>query len=273
LVPFIGAGISSHAIRKDERAFPMWTDLIGDLIRSARDRRDITDNEFEEMERLLSLGKHLMVAQVLKRELGDMLETEMRNRLSPNDAEPGPIHRRLFDLNCQLILTTNYDCLLEHAYTQKTGKHVRVVTFESPMEVQHVLRADRSAAIQPLLFKMHGGFESGGVILTTMDYRHLMSREDYRLILSIVFIAKVVLMIGFSFSDPDLISILDSVRPYRSGFLVLPSGERGPVEKRYLLEYLGIEVIEYKPTPGHPELLELVDYLAEVAKNEPTTGG
>src|SRR5882757_5726859 len=73
LVPFIGAGVSRQAKRTRPNAFPIpsWTDLIKDLKRRALARQDITEAEDKEMEKMLSEGKHLMVAQVLKHELGD----------------------------------------------------------------------------------------------------------------------------------------------------------------------------------------------------------
>jgi hypothetical protein len=47
-------------------------------------------------------------------------------------------------------------------------------------------------------------------------------------------------------------------------YLVLPKGEKGKVEKRRLRDDFGIRVIEYEASSGHPELVELLEYLAQV---------
>jgi len=274
LVPFIGAGVSRQAKTNVKDAFPTWTELIHYLKRYAARRGDITEDESAEMDKLLAQGKHLMVAQALKHEMGDAFFEVVRYRCAPRDAEPAAIHRRLFDLNCPLILTTNYDCLLEDGCHQQIGKRAHAVTFKHAAAVQHCLRGESHAGGRPLVFKIHGSVESDGgdLVLAESDYRNLLYREPgYRTILSAVFVTRVVLMMGFSFADPELSVLTESIREslkHRGypDYLVLPKGEKGPVEKKRLLDDFGLEVIEYEPTPGHPELLQLINYLADGIK-------
>ena len=84
--------------------------------------------------------------------------------------------------------------------------------------------------------------------------------------LSAIFLTKVVLMLGFSFADAELTALTESIREslkHRSSpdYIVLPKGEKGSVERKRLREDFGLEIIEYEPTPGHPEIEQLLDYL------------
>src|SRR5690349_18929166 len=159
LVPFIGAGVSRQALTSDSTAFPTWLDLIKMIKRRALEDGDITKAQNEEMELLLCRGKHLMVAQALKHEMSNNFIKVIVEKCSPPDAEPGIIHRRLFRLKCPLIVTTNYDCLLEDACLEEIGRSARTVTFEEAGEVQHFLQGGRDPRGRPMIFKVHGTVE------------------------------------------------------------------------------------------------------------------
>jgi hypothetical protein len=82
-----------------------------------------------------------------------------------------------------------------------------------------------------------------------------------------VFVTKVVLMLGFSYSDPELTLLSESLREYfddRSmpDFIVLRKGKRLKVEKMRLRSDFGLEVLEYE---DQSEILDLINILAQHA--------
>ena len=90
------------------------------------------------------------------------------------------------------------------------------------------------------------------------------------MVLSAIFVTKVVLMLGFSFSDYELRLLLEEMREsleHRSDpdYIFLRSSEVNDTQKRRYREDFGIEVITYDPTPGDPEVLQFIDALAEAA--------
>src|SRR5262249_39189880 len=90
-----------------------------------------------------------------------------------------------------------------------------------------------------------------------------------------IFLTRVVLMLGFSFSDPELSSLVEALRDslkYESSpdYIVLPKGEKGSIERERLRDDFGLQVIEYDETPGHPELGQLVDYLVSLRESNTT---
>jgi hypothetical protein len=270
LIPFIGAGVSRQAKSGTPNAFPTWTDLLERLQEVAVKDGYITKNEKKEIGSLVKRGKFLMAAQALKSELPtDVTEHYLTKWYAPSDAEPSPLHLKLFQLRAPMLITTNYDLLLEDAYALEFKKSAPAFTFKDAAVIQHFLQSHRQWTDRPVIFKIHGSVASPSeVVLSEMDYRQLLYREPgYRTVLSAVFVTKVVLMIGFSFADPELAVLTESLREWlkhRSSpdYIVLPTGQKAAVEKKRLREDFGLEVIEYDATPGHPELTELVEHLA-----------
>jgi hypothetical protein len=269
LVPFIGAGVSQQAKTDSSKPFPNWTDLIGELERIAEVQNRISAADKLEIDGLRSKGKHLMAAQALKDAIpNDLLEEFLYRRFGDPLAEPGLIHERLFQLRPPLILTTNYDLLLEQAYVQVFKKTPVAWTFKQSNEVERFLKCHQPWTHLPIIFKIHGSASHPReTILSERDYRNLRYREHgYRAVLSAIFVTRVVLMLGFSFSDPEIMVLTETLRESldnrsREDYIVLPRGEKGPVERRRLRDDFGLHVIEYEPTTGHPELLQLVEYL------------
>lgn len=278
LVPFIGAGVSRQAQSKSfTNPYPTWTVLLKSLITAAATTEEITDDESHEMRTLVDQGKHLMVAQALKNEMQDSFIDLVIQRCAPSDAEPAPIHRRLFALKCPLIVTTNYDRLLEYAAMQ-LGVLAEVATFRDADKVKSCLRGEGER--KPLVFKIHGTIEHRDtIVLAEEDYRNLQyNQPGYRHVLSAIFVSRVVLMMGFSHADPELSTLTESIREAFKhhnlpDYILLPKDEKGPVERRRLAADFGLKVIEYDPANDHAELLEIVDYLAERVKGTPAPGG
>lgn len=273
LVPFIGAGISRHAITKGLKPFPNWKDFIKELKDLARDDENLSPDDEKQIDELVEQGKFLMAAQALKEEIQEgKLSHFIEKRFTSTGAEPGPIHSAIFKLNPHLIMTTNYDQLLEHAYAKEFGSQVNPVTPKNSHRVQQMLKGYKQWIGRPIIFKIHGtATEPEGIIFAEKDYRKLLYGEPgYRAILSAVFVTKVVLMLGFSFSDPEISTVLQTLREgfrERSSpdYIVLRKGMKGRIEKKRLSQDFGLEVIEYEPSEGEPELLELINHLATFA--------
>jgi hypothetical protein len=273
LVPLLGAGISRQAKKS---AFPNWRELLDFLIDRALARKYIKKPESAEMKRLLDKGQYLMVAEQLRYNLPtDEYTSLLKEAFNPAGVQPTAIHKAIFQLNAPLILTTNYDLLIEDAYAKGYGKTANVYTYRGAAEVQQSLQI-RQLTDRPIIFKLHGSIdEPSSIILTEQDYRKLIYQETgYRTVLSAVFVTHVVLMLGFSFSDRELTLMLESLRVSLKSqsspdYIFLPDVAAGEVESRRFREDFGVEVIPFRPTKGYPEVLELVNYLvSQVGKKK-----
>ena len=154
-------------------------------------------------------------------------------RLSTNE-----LHKLIMRFNSTSIITTNYDNLLEQA-AEENGEIVQVISCDSDLPY-------RSAGKE--LIKMHGDFEHDNFVLKEDDYSHYSSNfkliENY--IKSIIG-SKVVLFIGYSFSDPDLRQIFSWVKDIlgnnvRRAYLIDPVNEYDSGLESYYRNW-GINVI------------------------------
>ena len=278
LVPFVGAGVSRHAKLprppvSGRNTFPTWTELLAELENMAVVQHCITLEQKDEIDDIIKQGKYLMAAEILKTvTIRDQVDTLLHTIFAPEGAEPGRIHDLLFALQPALILTTNYDELLELAYSRLHRRPPNVKTFKDASEVVKFLKAHERWVHHPLIFKIHGSVTTPSeAVFAESDYRNLRYREHgYHAVLSAIFVTRVVLMLGFSFSDPEISILTESLRESlgkRSSpdYIVLPKGQKKQLEKKRLEEDFGLQVIEYEPEPNsnHPELLQLVERLVE----------
>jgi hypothetical protein len=272
LVPFIGAGISRHAKSQVKYPFPSWTELISDLGTVALNHKNISLRDKEEIDGLVRQGKFLMAAQELEAAVQEEYFIDfMRVRFGDTTAEPGLIHNLIFDLKPSLIVTTNYDRLLETAFFRKFNVPAEISTYKDAHEVERFIKKHERWVDKPLIFKIHGTVEKPAeVVFGEKSYRALRYHSPgYRAVLSAIFTTRVVLMLGFSFSDPEISAMMETLREsleHRASidYIVLPRGAKGEVEKRRLKEDFGLITIEYDETPSgdHSELIQFIKDLA-----------
>jgi hypothetical protein len=271
LVLLVGAGISAQAAE----AFPNWNQLLLDLKHRALASGYISQVDSQEVDTLIGRGQPLMAAEALRYSLPpDEYESVLEEKFNPPGVRPAEIHKALFRLRPQLILTTNYDRLLEDAYAEEYRRTPQVVTYKDAANVQRYLQSGRFADDRPVIFKLHGTIDGPeDIVLSERDYRQLIYRQPgYRLVLSAIFLTQTVLMIGFSFADPELRLLLEALRESLKSrshpdYAFLPRESAGPLEMRRLRDDFGVQVIPYDPTPGHPEVLEFIMYLIERKEN------
>jgi hypothetical protein len=265
LIPFVGAGLSRLAAD----IFPNWNELLMQMKDRAVTNRRMRHEEGQEVEQLINRGQVLMAAEALRDSLPkDEYQSILEEKFKPRNVRPTEAHKALFRLHPALILTTNYDNLLEDAYAEEYRRSIMSITWQEAVSIQRYLQGERRNGEQPVIFKIHGTIHSpDSIVLSERDYRQLLYwQPGYRLVMSAIFLTRVILMLGFSFSDPELRLLLEELREslkHRSypDYMYLPRETAGSVEARRLREDFGVEVVPYDPTPGHPEVLELINFL------------
>lgn len=183
LVVFAGAGISKNS------NVPLWWELTEEL------KKDIdSPNEKDD----------LKIAQLFYNQRGEKEYNErIRTILKYNQTSPNPLHKAILDLKPEHIITTNYDNLFEQAIQNEALAY-------------SVVRKDQDLPYSlntQLLIKMHGDFDELNIVLKEDDY--LDYYKNFPLIGSFIqgiFASRLVLFIGFSFSDINLKYILQKVR-------------------------------------------------------------
>jgi nucleoside 2-deoxyribosyltransferase len=186
-LPFIGAGFSKNAILPRGYSMPDWNELTSILAVDAGTPPGTAPPA---------------VAERYEHKFGRVQLIEaIRESLHPGKARPGSAHRAFARLPFDTIYTTNFDLLLEDAYTEEIRPFRSLVG-----ELQLPFHAGQTASN---IIKMHGDVRhEEHVIVTQRDYDQFMDR--YPVIathLSAMLITRTPLFIGYSLSDPDFENI------------------------------------------------------------------
>lgn len=220
LAVFIGAGISKSS-ESSTIKLPSWNDLIIDFKSELGLPKE--ENDF------------LKIAQLYFLEFKEFTYYEKLKSYFPNNIEPSLVHKLIFDINPQCIITTNWDTILEK-------------TIENNAYIYDVVSSDEDlvkSTLQKKLIKMHGDFKNHNIVFKEDDY--LNYRYNFPIIenyIKSILTTHTVLFAGYSYNDINLKLIMkwlqnhSKVSPPR--YLIAFS--KNPTQEKYL-ENHGITVL------------------------------
>lgn len=205
VVPFIGSGLSIPS------GYPSWDNLIRLII------DDIEEKDSKSLlENLYNSGE---INGIDAPELHQILKSggySLRRLLSSTfnkPASPNNYHKLLSQLPCDTIITSNYDNLIEKQY-EIDGYQIHKIWRDNQLPYYNEKR-------ELQLLKIHGTIEDlNNLVISKSDYDKY--REDNKLIRSFVsslFLSKTILFLGFSLSDPNIISMLEDIRSINEGVM------------------------------------------------------
>lgn len=270
-VPFVGSGISK---KSSPSKFPNWIQLLGSLSATAFSGRHLTTQQHRQVETLISDGKLLMAAELIRHALpDDLYVSEMRSKFTYTDADKINLGTQslIFDLLPKVVVTTNYDRLLEDAYSKKRGRAPSVSSYNDTSNLLATLQ-DASLSSSPVIFKIHGDVANlNSIILSDRDYRKVMFDEPmYDNVMTSLFMNNVIVFMGFSMSDREVMTHVERLR-YRMNYesaphyALLSRGSTNAMEKAALRRDFGIEVLEYTNSKSHAALDKILKQMATIA--------
>lgn len=185
---FIGAGLSTPA------GFVNWKELL-------REIADELDLDIDQESDLIALAQYHVNHARGRGKLNQKLMDEFTK-----DARPTANHHLLATLPLATVWTTNYDHLIEDAFT---AAHKRVDCKVVPQDLARTV-PKRDIVI----YKMHGDItRPDEAVLTKDDYeRYNERRHLFSIQLQGDLVSKTFLFLGFSFTDPNIGYILGRVR-------------------------------------------------------------
>lgn len=182
-IPIIGAGFSKNADLPVGLKMPSWADL-GKFFSD-----QIPDYPFSTPIDSISAFCHEFSRAKLVEELGTALHI--------NESKPGSAHISFANVPFDMIITTNFDFLLEKAYEQ-TNISYRPIIDEDQLSIS-------TAKYDRVILKIHGDLNHPGrLIVTEEDYDNFI--DKYPLLstyISNLLISRTPLLIGYSLDDPD----------------------------------------------------------------------
>jgi len=190
-LPVTGAGFSLNAKMPEGFQLPDWATLGRELAKRAG-AVHVTPQE---------------AAALFERQFGrvQLIET-IRQALRVDEIESDEVHRSFAGLPFDTVYTTNFDLLLEGAYSSIRRPYRSLVG-----ELQLPFHGGSQMTS---IVKMHGDLRhEEHVIVTAGDYAEYI--KNYPVIathLSAMLITRTALYIGYSLTDPDFLQIRDVVR-------------------------------------------------------------
>ena len=246
----------------------MWPQLIRQMFDWCESHGVDLPNKAD-IEHLLNVKSDLLnAANALRRNMSEESERQFFAEvfLRP-DLKLTDIHRALARLPFVGIATTNYDPLLEKAYSEThPAESLNVFTYKDHQELGTALNTKRY-----FVLKAHGTAERPDtIVLDTRDYARLIyASEGYRTFLRAMFLHRTVLFLGFSMTDPDLLSLLAELKVIFNGsvpthYALMDVSGTTQTEQDLLQENYGVQIIPYIPSSSdHPEVEEFVARLSE----------
>lgn len=273
-VLFVGSGLSAKVKRSNNLQLPLWGEFLFELLDWAKTKNSLFWNGPQEIKDIISKGNYLLAAQELQEcinlgDFADFLNAVFRDK----DVKPTATHKDIFKIPFRCILTTNYDALLEGAYT---------LTHHGQVPVKFV-QEDLKTIASPLrkedffIFKIHGDIDRpDSIILGSRSYNQLLFRTpEYLHFLETLFTTHTILFVGFSGSDIDLDFVIDRLstiysRTLNKHYILLPENKYNLTEKRRLLLDRRLEVIEYPKDDNHTQVDAFFIKLNELINNVAT---
>jgi len=183
VVPMIGAGFSKNAITPKELVMPDWHGLASNISKylddyeftNPIDTLSIYEKEYSRNRLVETLAKELLINEIL----------------------PGKTHEAFCRLLFDIIVTTNFDFLLEKTLEKSKIPYCSICEEESlPLKFD----------VTTKIIKLHGDFNHPTkMVITEHDYDCFLDKNPIlATYLSSIFITKTLLLIGYSFDDPDM---------------------------------------------------------------------
>lgn len=246
-VLFIGAGISSNSKNKLGHYPPRWRQLIEGLsvkFLSANKARAA------EVSRAIRAHDLLTAAEVIQHHcIATSRADDFRNEIAmrvdggvtaDSAFQANQIHDIISGLDPRIIVTTNYDKILERHFIHG----FKILPFDSA-EIAATIRQGH-----PVIVKLHGSVDhAASTILTRLDFTRLRRDGRHALdTLEALLLTRTALFIGYSLDDPDLRLILENqfgAKGARPAHYLLTQHEKSEIRRALFREAYGVSLLEY----------------------------
>jgi hypothetical protein len=187
LAIFAGAGVSKSSDIKGTE-MPTWDNLIENIKNKINEKNE-TD--------------FLKIAQYFYNVVGEDEYYNTLENMIPVSFLPSKVHKRIFDINPHVIITTNWDTILESANQEYTQFYDIVCNDKELVD----------SVFHHRIIKMHGDFSHRNIVFKEDDY--LNYENNFPLIsnyIKSILSTHTVLFLGYSYNDINLKLIIQWLR-------------------------------------------------------------
>lgn len=258
---FVGAGLSFGAVGRDaSKHFLGWPEFLSKCNAQVSDERVqafVTE--------LVSTQEYPLAAEVLKEVLGTDWRNSIENCYNPKNCSASAAQQEIINSNAKLIVTTNFDRLLENYAAGRLNNDIQsVLTLKDENLMYNIRSSDRN------IIKLHGCVtRPETMVFTKKEYdAAAFCNEKYFRCVENMLLNYTVLFIGFSMRDPILNFIIDSVKarhsPLRPHYIFVGSNTN-ELEVKHKFEARGFKAIKYNVDGrDHSDLVVSLKKLSQV---------
>ena len=241
---FLGSGISanSEASAKDSDIKKPLT--WGNFITGVKDLVPLGNPALNYIDSMIKKEDYLKALQAIKNncDSGEYNDFLRKNFDDPHFL-PNNIHEYIKDINCKIVITTNFDKI----YEQCCGSHgYPTVNYYDP--ISKLVTNIRSS--QNLIIKLHGSIDDVNNIIFTENEFFDARRDnpDFYDILKALFLTHTVVFLGYSLNDPDINLQLELTNRTKvesnPHYILMPKGVEAELQKQWKDCY-NVNVFEY----------------------------
>jgi SIR2-like domain len=235
-VILIGSGVSANATNAGGSRPPTWWGFLNTACKKLGRRIRYIESALKEY-------NYLAVCDYLRTEHGSAWNELIRDVFVAPKYKAGEIHRLIFDLDCSIVVSLNFDKIYEMYAIQASYGTVVIKNYYDDDIRQAVVGSDM------YIIKPHGTVDSISKIIFTLD-DYSMSRTKYapfyELMTSLIH-THTFLCIGCGLSDPDMKLIFEDYR-YKfneSPHFITLSLPISDAECRLIQKTRGLNTIKY----------------------------
>lgn len=217
VIPFLGAGFSANY------GYKTWRGFLEDQIRA---------NNLLEINDMPENGRYEKAASELKNQMGMRMEYALVQNFGDHIYKVSGSNEELEEIPKMfqnLILTTNFDEVIEMLYAKVNGEYIEKLTPKSLNDIR--VSYKRIACGEPTLIKLHGDVAMKEFVLTEEEYDEIYGKRvlDIRLplpsFLRDVLLSKIILFMGCSLEEDRTLKVIEQAQIDGSisfAFLPLP---------------------------------------------------
>lgn len=260
---FLGAGVSASAKTVTGKSLAGWGGFLTECAKKT------TDPLNSQLFRLLDKKDYLLACELLQQNFGDdwggLVSAEYGQL-----ANPSALHTAILGLRQRIIITTNFDKLIDTAWANFAdgSTHQPHVILGVDKEVFRILKDHEGK----YLLKIHGTFDNkNSLVFSKSDYIRLaFGNENYSNFLESLLLNYTFIYVGFSMDDPAITSLMEmyTLRYPRSRphYIFAPEGiEENIIDVHKRLRKL--VVIQYDAKDNHAALAPLIEELGKQARS------
>lgn len=257
-VLFIGSGVTSSAATSSGLKIKGWGEFLDNAC-------EHTDPDLAGQVRALLASKdYLTASELLKGSLREAWGELITNEFGQS-ANPSALHKAIISLDQRIIVTTNFDKLLETYWgsTISNGALYPKVLSKIDDSVFSLLKDSEGK----YLLKIHGSVDDvESIVFSRSEYiKSAFNSQSYTFFIESLLLNYTFVFIGFSMEDPAISSLLEmyahKYRRARPHYMF--SGGDVPENIRNIHRDLRkLQVMSYSPDDNHSELPLLIAKLA-----------